>query len=373
MRIRNWSWTWQCEKSHCPGSGYHGGIGTEAWWEQVEANMTLLLRGVEQWGWGWREMWGEGQCGTTNVGLGLRAGTNVRDIEWGWGKGSHKAWIQYHKMQPAIADGLQSQLTLFRLPRIIPVSSGVCLRLSLTNVLGMMIIKRFGEMSIPEKKMLQAHHSHKITSSLGQFLSMVIYPLLKNFQASLKPGWFSALLMVKNSFLWNWNHLALLKVNSSSLEASTIVSLWNRKHQRQSGVLGYSLKRAVPIRTQLFCLAGHPVNICQLCALCRTLENMPVNKTAWHLLSRIFFIYLERRPIIVVMCRVLHFHDLAGSLFVKLILLIAYWQTRKLKLRELNEFAQRYSEEVAGLGFQILGQHCPKELSTMPLDHTGSL
>lgn len=177
--------------------------------------------------------------------------------------------------------------------------------------------------------MLQAHHSHKITSSLGQFLSVVIYPLLKNFQASLKPGWFSALLMVKSSFLWNWNKLALLKVNSSSLEASTIVSLWNRKHQRQSAVLGYSLKRAVPIRTQLFCLAGPPVNICQLCALCRTLENMPVNKTAWHLLSRIFFIYLERRPIIVVMCRVLDFHDLAGSLFVKLILLIAYLTGKK--------------------------------------------
>lgn len=50
-------------------------------------------------------------------------------------------------------------------------------------------------MSMSEYKCFPAHQSHEVTSSLGQFLSEVIYLLLKNPQTYLKPGWFSALLM----------------------------------------------------------------------------------------------------------------------------------------------------------------------------------
>lgn len=162
-------------------------------------------------------------CHTSDVGLGLWDGTNARDIVWGRGGGSHIVWTQYHEMWLATAYGLQSHVMLLGLPIIIPLSSGVCLRLSLANVLGIMIIESVWENVNACIQILQAHYSQEITSSLYQFLSEVINLLVKNFQAYLKTGCFSALLMVKSSFLWNWNNLALLKMNSSSLEAFTIV------------------------------------------------------------------------------------------------------------------------------------------------------
>lgn len=90
-------------------------------------------------------------------------------------------------------------------------------------------------------------------------------------------------------------------MKDSSLEASTILSLVNRKYQRQFVLLGYSLKRAVPFLTQLFCLVGHSANICQVCAPCKTLESTPVNQTGGisiYDFLKILFLLLPRLQIL---------------------------------------------------------------------------
>lgn len=56
-------------------------------------------------------------------------------------------------------------------------------------------------MSMSEYKCFPAHQSHEVTSCLGQFLSEVIYLLLKNPKTYLKPGWFFALLMFSKLIL----------------------------------------------------------------------------------------------------------------------------------------------------------------------------
>lgn len=131
----------------------------------------------------------------------------------------------------------------------------------------------------------------------------------------------------------------------SLLEASTTLSLGRRKYWGQSGLLGYSLKRAVPFLTQLFCVAGRSVNTWRCVLYARLWRACSDSHCMWSPFKEVFS----------------SLGELTNHYYVPDILLSTspswpldphLWgqfsqyptsQTRRLSLRDLKWFAQRHT------------------------------